>query len=101
MREEHGIATGFLLDVPDVPQKSMLIMVNRLAVGAIQITVLNFAENEVSGPVISPELPVGGTVVDLATGAELGTVDALGSFQVSLPGFGGVALLVKDPAGSE
>ena len=101
VREEHGIATGFLLDVPDVPQKSMLIMVNRLAVGAIQITVLNFAENEVAGPVISPELPVGGTVVNLATGAELGTVDALGSFQVSLPGFGGVALLVQDPAGSE
>ena len=101
VREEHGIATGFLLDVPDVPQKSMLIMVNRLAVGAIQITVLNFAEDEVSGPVISPELPVGGTVVNLATGEELGTVDALGSFQVSLPGFGGVALLVKDPTEAE
>ncbi|WP_111768424.1 maltose alpha-D-glucosyltransferase [Nakamurella deserti] len=101
VREEHGIATGFLVDVPDVPQKSMLIMVNRLAVGAIQVTVLNFAEDEVSGPVISPELPVGGTVVDLATGEELGTVDALGSFQVSLAGFGGVALMVKDPSESE
>ncbi len=98
VREEHGIATGFLLDVPDVPQKSMLIMVNRLAIGAIQVTVLNFAEDEVAGPVISPELPVGGTVVNLATGEELGTVDALGSFSVTLPGFGGVALLVKDPS---
>ena len=44
VRETHGIATGFLLDVPDVPQKSMLVLVNRLAIGAIQVTVLNFAE---------------------------------------------------------
>ncbi len=98
IRETHGIATGFLLDVPDVPQKSMLIMVNRLAVGAVQITVLNFAEEEVAGPVISPHLPVGGLVTNLATGEELGTVDALGSFQVQLEGFGGVALLVQEPA---
>ena len=40
-------------------------------------------------------------MVDLATGEELGTVDALGSFQVSLPGFGGVALMVKEPAETE
>lgn len=101
VRETHGIATGFLLDVPDVPQKSMLTMVNRLAVGTIQITVLNFSEEEVAGPVISAHLPAGGVVTNLATGEELGTVDALGSFQVSLEGFGGVALSVVEPVEAE
>ncbi len=98
VREAHGIATGFLLDVPDVPQKSLLVLVNRLSIGALQITVLNFAEHEVSGPVISGYLPPGGQVLDLATGELVANIDGLGSFHVQIPGFGGLALLVQEPA---
>ncbi len=101
VRETHGIATGFLVDVPDVPQRSMLVMVNRLAIGAIQVTVLNFSELELSGPVISAHLPARGEVVDLSTGEKLGEVDDLGSFQVQLPPFGGLALVVKEASPAE
>lgn len=97
IREIHGIATGTLLDVPDVPQKSMLVLVNRLAIGALQVTVLNFSEEEVSGPVISGYLPAGGKVVDLATGESVAEIDDLGTFYITLSKFGGQALLVEEP----
>ncbi len=98
VREDHGIATGQLIDVPDVPQLGMLVMVNRLAIGAIQITVLNFSNEVISGQVISSELPPGGVVVNLATSEALATVDLLGSFSIELSAFAGVALIIKDPA---
>lgn len=98
VREQHGIATGQLLDVPDVPAPSVLVMINRLAVGAIQVTLLNFSEEPVSGPVISAYLPAGGRLVDLTTNEDIGIVAANGSFTLDLPGFGGLALIIKqDP----
>ncbi|SDP45436.1 maltose alpha-D-glucosyltransferase/ alpha-amylase [Nakamurella panacisegetis] len=96
VREQHGIATGQLLDIPDVPAPSVLVMVNRLAVGAVQITLLNFSEEPVSGPVVSSHFPPGGRLVDLATGEDLGTIATNGSFTLTLPGFGGLALIVKE-----
>jgi trehalose synthase len=96
LREKHGIATGTLLDVPDVGQPSMLVLINRLVIGAVQVTVLNFSPDPVTGPVISAELPIGGTVIDLSTDEEIATVDALGTFPVTLEGFGGVALMIRE-----
>lgn len=101
VRETHGIATGALLDVPDVSHPSMLVLVNRLAVGAIQVTALNFGEEDIRGTVISGELPVGGRVVDLATGEQLTEVDTLGSFRVGLGPFEGVALIIKEHTDEE
>ncbi len=98
VRETHGIATGELLDVPDVSAAAWLTLVNRLAVGAVQVTVLNFGEEEIRGTVMSTELPVGGRVVDLASGEEVAEVDALGSFRVTLGPFGGLALIIKEAA---
>jgi trehalose synthase len=97
IRAEHGIATGTLLDVPDVGHRSMLVMVNRLSVGAIQVTLLNFSGDEIAGPVISGELPIGGAVVDLQTGEEIATVDDLGTFYLTLQPYQALALLVRDP----
>ena len=96
VRERHGIATGQLLDVPDVPAPSVLVMINRLAVGAVQITLLNFSEQPVSGPVVSAHLPAGGRLVDLSDDNEIGIIAANGSFNLELPGFGGLALIVKE-----
>ncbi len=97
VRKRHGIATGELLDVPEVPFKSLLIMVNRLAVGGIQITALNFSEEKIAGRVQSEQIPAG-RVIDLSTRRKVGEVDDLGGFTVTMPPFGGMAMIVKEPS---
>lgn len=94
LRKRHHIATGELLDVPEVSRKSMLTMVNRLVDGQIQVTVLNFSEEPVSGRIQSEFLPAG-RVFDLATRRKVGEVDDLGGFGVQVPGFGGMLLVVR------
>ncbi|WP_203566482.1 maltose alpha-D-glucosyltransferase [Aestuariimicrobium ganziense] len=98
VRKRHGLATGALLDVPDVSHPAMLVMVNRLAIGAVQVSVFNFSEESISGRVQSSHIPAG-RVVNLATRRRLGEVDDLGGFNVNLPAFGALALLVKEPVG--
>ena len=95
VRKRADIATGALIDVPEVPFRGMLVMVNRLQDGTIQVTVLNFAEEELSARVQSEHLPPAGRVVDLSTLAPVGTVDDLGGFSVDLPPFGGLALAIR------
>ncbi len=97
VRAEHGIATGALIDVPEVSQRGMLVMVNRLAIGAIQVTVLNFTEQEIAGTVNSAQLPPGANLVDAATGENLGMVDDLRSFWIQLAPYQGVALILSEP----
>ncbi len=96
IRKRHGIATGTLLDVPEVAVKSMLVLVNRLAVGAGQVTVLNFGPNKITGRVQSDQIPAG-RVFDLTTRRKVDDVDDLGGFTVDLPAFGGLAMVVKEP----
>ena len=95
LRKRHRIATGELLDVPEVSTKSLLTMVNRLANGHVQITVLNFSEQPVVGRVQSSHIPPG-RVFDLATRRKVANVDDLGGFSVSLGGFKGLLLVVRD-----
>lgn len=95
VRKRHGIATGELLDVPEVSHPSLLTMVNRLAVGAVQVTVLNFGEEQTVGRVQSEHIPQG-IVVDLVTRRRVAEVDAMGGFSVTLPGFGGMLLLIRE-----
>jgi maltose alpha-D-glucosyltransferase/alpha-amylase len=96
VRKRHGIATGTLLDVPDVSNKSMLVLVNRLESGVVQITALNFGQEKISGRVQSEFIPMG-RVIDLSTRRKVGDVDDLGGFTVELPAFGGLAMIVKEP----
>lgn len=96
LRKRAGIATGTLLDVPDVPFRSMLVLVNRLESGVVQITALNFGPEKITGRVQSEYLPAG-RVTDLATRRKVDDVDALGGFTVELPAFGGLAMVVKEP----
>ncbi|MEF3120064.1 maltose alpha-D-glucosyltransferase [Kocuria flava] len=95
VREEHGIATAALLDVPEVSQRGLLVMVHRPATGRLQLTVLNFSAQEVSGSVRSAHLETGARITDAFTGEEVGTVDDLHSFFLTLPAHGGTALLVE------
>ncbi|MEX5235325.1 maltose alpha-D-glucosyltransferase [Kocuria arenosa] len=94
VREEHGIATAALVDVPKVSQRGLLVMVHQLATDQLQLTVLNFSAQEVTGTVQSSHLGTGACITDAFTGQEIGTVDDLHSFFLTLPAYQGTALLV-------
>ncbi len=100
VRRRAGIATGTLLDVPDVPWKSMLVLVNRLESGAVQVTALNFGPEKITGRVQSEHIPAG-RVFDLSTRRKVENVDDLGGFTVTLPAFGGLAMVVREPTPPE
>ncbi len=95
VRKQHGLSTGTLRDVPDVPVSQVLVLVNRLYIGAAQITVLNFGPEPVQARVQSDEIPAG-RVFDLTTRRKIADVDGRGGFTVRLPPFGGIATLVKE-----
>src|SRR5699024_3552154 len=59
LRETHGIATGTLLEVPAVNDPALLVLVNRLSVGAIQLSVFNFSERTLSVRISSEQLVPG------------------------------------------
>ena len=81
--------------MPEVSTRSLLTLVNRLVGGRLQITVLNFSEEPITARVQSDHIPAG-RVFDLATRRKVATVDDLNGFSVSLPGFGGALLVVRD-----
>lgn len=100
VRRRNGLATGRLVDVPDVPHPGMLVLVNELETGMTQVTALNFSGEKITGRVQSPALPQG-RVFDLVTRKKVDNVDALGGFTVSLPAYGGLAMVVREPKASE
>ena len=94
VRKQHGLSTGSLIDVPEGPEPQILVLVNRLYIGATQVTVLNFGPTPFSGRVASPHIPPG-RVFDLTTRLRFETVEDHG-FPVGLPPFGGIATLIKE-----
>ncbi|WP_306639198.1 MULTISPECIES: maltose alpha-D-glucosyltransferase [Micrococcaceae] len=98
VREEWGIATGVLLDIPEVSQRGLLVMVHRLASGQIQVTVLNFTAESITGSVNSSYLEAGAGVRDLFTEEIVGQVDDLHSFFIELGAYQGTALLIEEQA---
>ncbi len=101
VREEWGIATSLLLDVPDVSHRGLLVMVHRLASGQIQVTVLNFSGESITGSVHSTHLEAGAQVQDLFTEETVGQVDDLHSFFIELGAYQGTALLIEDTVSAE
>jgi trehalose synthase len=98
VRSHYGIATATQIDIPDVSHRGMLVLVHQLAEEhRYQLTVLNFANEEVKGTVRSKKLPPGGVVSDMFTGKSLATVDDLNSFAVEMPPHHGMSLLVEAP----
>jgi maltose alpha-D-glucosyltransferase/alpha-amylase len=94
VRKYYGIASGTLLDVPEVSHRGLLVMVNLTAQDQQQITVLNFSADQVDGTVYSALLPPGSLVTDAFDGTEVGVVDDVHSFALNLAGYQGRALLV-------
>jgi trehalose synthase len=99
-RRAHGIASARQIDVPEVSHKGLLVMVHELQMGnALQLTLLNFAAEEVNGTIYSEYLPPGASVHMLSGPSSkplpIGTVvDELHNFPMTLDPREGAALLV-------
>jgi hypothetical protein len=74
----------------------MLVMVHQLT-DAEQVTVLNFSAHAIAGSVGSEALVPGSVLVDMFTDEEVGEVDDLHTFPVSLEPHEGKSLLVLCP----
>jgi trehalose synthase len=96
VREQSGIATSTLLDVPEVSHRGLLVLVNRLGSGDLQATVLNFSGQDIAGSIQSTHLVPGSSVHDLFSGEAVGQVDDLHSFFLELGAYQGTALLLKE-----
>jgi trehalose synthase len=102
VRSHYGIATSKQIDIPEVSHRGMLVLVHQLEdAGQFQLTVLNFANEDIAGTVRSKELPPGATVMDMFSGNHIGTVDDLFSFSVEMPAHHGMSLLVEAPVSDE
>ncbi|MFH8248953.1 maltose alpha-D-glucosyltransferase [Microbacterium sp. B2969] len=103
LRREHGIATASQVDIPEVAHAGMLVLVHSLddgdarAEAPMQVTVLNFSPEPTEGTVRSEQLVPGSIVMDAASGDEIGRVDDLQSFSVSLGAYGAMFLLLQSP----
>lgn len=96
VRAHYGIATSRQVDIPPVSHRGMLVMVHELDDSwRYQLTVLNFANESVSGTVRSDVLPSGATVSDMFSGKVIDSVDGLHSFAVEMPPHHGMSLLVE------
>jgi trehalose synthase len=96
VRKRYGIASAVQLDVPQVSNKAMLVMVHQLT-DAEQVTVLNFSAQPITGSVHSEHLIPGSVLVDMFTDQEIGEVDDLHTFPISLEAHEGKSLLVLCP----
>lgn len=97
VRESSGIATSMLLDVPEVSNRALLVLVNQLGDGSLEVTVLNFSDQDISGSIQSPHLVPGSTVHDLFSREDVGQVDDLCSFFLELGPYQGTALVLREP----
>ncbi|MFP5016629.1 maltose alpha-D-glucosyltransferase [Paenarthrobacter ureafaciens] len=97
VRESSGIATSVLLDVPEVSNRALLVLVNQLGDGSLEVTVLNFSDQEIAGSIQSPHLVPGSVVHDLFSSEDVGHVDDLHSFFLELGPYQGTALVLREP----
>ena len=102
LRADYGIDVASQIDIPDVAHPGMLVMVHRLDDGdparsdaREQVTVLNFSGEAIEGTVRSDVLTPRRAVLDVNTGDEIGRVDDLNSFSVSLEPYAGLFLLLE------
>ncbi|QIG38994.1 maltose alpha-D-glucosyltransferase [Microbacterium sp. 4R-513] len=100
VRREHSIAVATQIDVPDVAHPGMLVLVHRLdgagdELPVLQLTVLNFTDEEVTGTVRSDQLEARSDVIDAVSGEVIARVDDLQSFPLHLEPYGGHFLLLR------
>ena len=99
IRDDCDLPIATQVDVPPVSHKGMLVMVHALPDERTQqVTVLNFAQDEVTGTVRSEHLMPGSTIRSMFDDLDLGEVDDLNSFSVTLGPHDGLALHVVPPS---
>lgn len=95
LRDEYHISTSRQVDIPEVPHKSMLIMVHHLfETDDMQITALNFSEETITGSVRSDDFPPRAKVMDMSTGKEVGMINDSHNLLITLQPYDGLSLLV-------
>jgi hypothetical protein len=98
IRRRHEIHLADQLDIPDVPHRSMLVLLHLLPSGQQHVLALNFSEEDISGTVRSECLVPHSAVSDMFGGWDgQATVDDLNSFHLTLGPFEGFSLLVEPP----
>ncbi len=103
VRKRYRIPVSAQVDVPPVSHKPMLVMVHRLDDDALQLTVLNFSGEALTGSVQSECLEPGAVVFDMFSDEPIARVDDLRSFNLTLDEYEGRSLLVPaepSPAGN-
>jgi len=99
IRDDCGLPIATQVDVPPVSHKGMLVMVHALPDERTQqVTVLNFAQDEVIGTVRSEHFMPGSTIRSMFDDLDLGEVDDLNSFSVTLGPHEGLSLHVVPPS---
>ena len=98
VRTRYRISISVQVDVPDVPNKAMLVMVHQLDTSQIQVTVLNFSGQPIAGSVESEHLAPGAAVIDMFSNQVIAEIDHEHSFAVSLEPHQGMSLLTVRPA---
>jgi trehalose synthase len=93
VRTRYRISISVQVDVPDVPNKAMLVMVHQLDTSQIQVTVLNFSGQPIAGSVESEHLAPGAAVIDMFSNQVIAEIDHEHSFAVSLEPHQGMSLL--------
>lgn len=99
LRQQAGLPTAHQIDIPEVSHRGMLVMVHQLPQrDRLQVTVLNFADEVITGSIVSEQLPPHAQVKDMFTETLVATVDELHSFPIRLSPYQGTSLLVIVPA---
>jgi len=95
VREDHRIAEAELMSLPDVKNRSLLVMVNRLPdKKGFVVTALNFGKTDVAEAVTLGD-PRSGTVTDLLLEKAAGTLSAKGELSLRLAPYEGKVFLLK------
>ncbi len=95
IRKKYSIDIARQVDIPNVSHKSMLVMVHVLPENdMIQLSVLNFSGDEISGSVNSEYLIAGAEIYDMFEDQVIGNVDDLNTFSISLSAYEGKSLLI-------
>ncbi len=98
VRKNYGIDTARQIDIPEVSNKSLLVMVHKLEDSDnLQLTVLNFCGEYISGSINSEHLIPGSIVLDMSTNQQLAIIDDLNTFSLALMPYQGLSLLVTFP----